>query len=739
MHHEIEVMTRRLELEKRRLARLDHELGAARGTCVTKGRSTRTDSKRRPSSASRFSALEDTKVLADGNRQFRSLSARPADVPTSGPTNRSALHKLEVNRKKLDLLNSQNSDLKLQIDQLRKTRMQLNGVFGRLKAGIKQRSSQLSDFVEESSTSRAVEDDVRRRVCVMEKQRDFERSQFSQEIQNVREQLQASDWEKQGVETQLSRATKNVQKKQELILTDEELSFSEAAMMRRIMKTAFLNCIQRRHIKQHQKSIAVFEQAFATIKQSTGISNIEEIVKIFVSLESKNYSLLTYVNHMNREIEALEGTRRKHQNETLEHQKHGEQHESLRHSLLQEMQKQLAMLQDSSEGHKRSCLEHQNIIEQLKDPLQQLAARIMTEVQELYIQAGPACYLPLPPRELRSETLPVWLDWLEQALGKFRDLIPGEDDDIFPSTAAGKAKQLAPKRFGGQATGQPLVKAQELPSVVNLLQDEMGASLSKKTIGALSTSQRAELLDEEVEEEDFGEKPFFLKDLKHRAEQSAARRKRRHFVKSGTVGSEVGSTLISKAFPRGQERRSSLAMPTADSNTKKTSTKLAKTNEGEGVENVSHSSSEAEHVVRKNTKESAQSACSELLQGGDSDDAGKHGTGASKLAGEGVEVSDEELAQVFLDRYKMSRAELQVVADRLGISLSHLCFLKQEFDLYDEDQSGYIDIDELRNLLKKLGEDPADDELNAAFKELDLDGSGEVEFFEFIEWFTATT
>merc|ERR1719277_1466797 len=144
----------------------------------------------------------------------------------------------------------------------------------------------------------------------MKKRRDFERKQFKQEVMRLREQLKLQEWERKEVEVQLKRADTNVQKKKELIIPEEENSFSEGDMMRRIMKTAFLNCIQRRHIKQHQRNIEVFEQAFATIKQSTGIEHIEEIVKIFVNLESRNYSLLTYVNHMNRDIEALECARR---------------------------------------------------------------------------------------------------------------------------------------------------------------------------------------------------------------------------------------------------------------------------------------------------------------------------------------------------------------------------------------------------------------------------------------------
>jgi len=90
------------------------------------------------------------------------------------------------------------------------------------------------------------------------------------------------------------------------MIADEEEAFSETDMYRRILKLSFLNTIQRRHIRQHQKNIEVFEQAFATIKSSTGISDIEEIVKIFIGLEQRNFSLLTYVNTLNREIEQFE-------------------------------------------------------------------------------------------------------------------------------------------------------------------------------------------------------------------------------------------------------------------------------------------------------------------------------------------------------------------------------------------------------------------------------------------------
>merc|ERR1719183_2636947 len=238
-------------------------------------------------------------------------------------------------------MNHDNAGLREEVDDTRRRRLQLNSIFDRLKVEIKQRSLQLADFVEETASSKALHGDAVQRVEVMKRHREVERRQFKAEVLRLREQLKLQDWERKEVEVQLKRADMGVQKKKELIIPEEEYSFSEGEMMRRIMKTAFLNCIQRRHIKQHQKSIEVFEQAFSTIKQSTGIEHIEEIVKIFVNLESRNFSLLTYVNVMNREVETLEGIRRERQQQDKAKHQADQRHEQVRHRALGDIQRQL--------------------------------------------------------------------------------------------------------------------------------------------------------------------------------------------------------------------------------------------------------------------------------------------------------------------------------------------------------------------------------------------------------------
>merc|ERR1719399_2543268 len=138
-----------------------------------------------------------------------------------------------------------------------------------------------------------------------------ERRVFKDETKKMQKELH-TEGEKQKEQDNLHRFSRMQQEskggknKRAYMVADEEEAFSEPQMHRRILKLSFLNTIQRRHIKQHRKNIEVFEQAFATIKSTTGISDIEEIVKIFIGLEQRNFSLLTYVNELNRDIEAIE-------------------------------------------------------------------------------------------------------------------------------------------------------------------------------------------------------------------------------------------------------------------------------------------------------------------------------------------------------------------------------------------------------------------------------------------------
>mmetsp|Transcript_42344 Transcript_42344/g.90164 ORF Transcript_42344/g.90164 Transcript_42344/m.90164 type:complete len:759 (-) Transcript_42344:106-2382(-) len=749
VHHDIEIMTKRLELEKRRLQKTEKELINARRTHQAKADLRRPASARadrrpslttaaRPKSAAGGASRATSAVLT-----ARREAALGAGVPTPFEAEtlpvKSLVTRLNAQLGKLDALRDQNLSLRKDVDAIRQKRLQLNGIFDRLGNEIRERTAQLTDFIEETAAGQVVHSDASRRCAVVKQQREAERFAFKKTVMKIRKDMRDYDFEKKEVEVQLKRGDHVTQKKRELIIPEEEMAFSEHSMMRRIMKTAFLNCIQRRHIRQHQKSIEVFEQAFSTIKQSTGISNIDEIVKIFVGLESRSYSLLTYVNQMNREIEALEGLRRGRRNNDIARRHQEEQHEVERQRALCDVQKQLqGTMLENHEG-REACAQNREVLQQIRPHLQEIASRIAEECRHLRGTGAPlpGDELPKLPEELRDDTIPEWLDWVDQALGRFRELIPGQErEQAFPATAASKVKQLSPKKV--QSLVYPVVRAQDLPCAISQFGDDGNQRTDAQK------RRQADLLDEESEEDDFGDRPLMLKEIRQRALQAASRHTTAaRGLKGRTSSAHAGDDGSSALGLTGRANAGSMSDGRTLRSRIGTEVSIHEEDwevlhDGEAPEATDdtaigedlEASTEGPPAERRDPQRLADQDVEAQLRAARS-------RRAELLSQQNDEMNDDDIEACFLKRYKMSKEELQVMADRMGLHLSNLCFLKQEFDQYDEDRSGYIDGNELKGLLKRLGEDLDDEGLEVAFKELDSDGSGEIEFFEFVEWFTA--
>jgi len=660
MQHEIEITTRKLELEKRRLAKLDEEVARARGE--------HDDATLPESHGSRKGAKDEEE---DKKKKKKVLGSGKTASALQGPI-KALQNRLDTQTKKLDQVTSDSKGLRDQVDQIRKERLQMNHVFKKLHEEIRETGSLIAGLSMEIDANKDVQSDAGQRITVMKKKLEQERASFKGEVLRLREEMKKQDREKKAFEVKLNSDNIGRHCRKDYLIADEEEDFSENNVMRRILKLAFLNCIQRRHIKQHQKNIEVFEQAFATIKSTTGISDIEEIVKIFVKLEERNFSLLTYVNQLNREIESLEKNSKDLRREQEDYIALEAKMKSRRQNALKQTEEQLdkakVAIGESDKGYKQ----HREIFDKVKSLIFEIAKRVEKESSG---RGG------LPPDDNRDEHIPEWLTYIEKQLSQWREFLPLSKHDKhfrpFPCTVGASVKQLPIKKHVGP---QQLLRTGDLPAANFALEE-------KRPVGGLRPISGD--ADDESDEEDFGDRPFTPAELKEKSLVALAKRKKHKRLLEGT-----GATV-------------------SDSGKDQVNTSAGKTDQH-------HDDLDKDLEKMKGPKEDGDGSSDE-----DDDDENA------------AEPTDEELNEIFLKRYKMSKEELQSMADKMGIQLNNLCYLKQEFDAYDEDRSGYIDVKELRELLNKLGEELSEEELEQAFKELDADGSGEIEFFEFVEWFTS--
>ena len=58
--------------------------------------------------------------------------------------------------------------------------------------------------------------------------------------------------------------------------------------------------------------------------------------------------------------------------------------------------------------------------------------------------------------------------------------------------------------------------------------------------------------------------------------------------------------------------------------------------------------------------------------------------------------------------------------------------MKMAFTMFDKDKNGYIERDELKQMMSKLGEKLTDGEIDEMMKEADTDNDGRVNYNEFL-------
>ncbi len=75
--------------------------------------------------------------------------------------------------------------------------------------------------------------------------------------------------------------------------------------------------------------------------------------------------------------------------------------------------------------------------------------------------------------------------------------------------------------------------------------------------------------------------------------------------------------------------------------------------------------------------------------------------------------------------------------EKNGLTEEEVMEIKEAFDLFDNDKSGTIDTNELKQALKNLGIDAKNQTLTNMMADLDKDNSGTIDFDEFIDMMTA--
>mmetsp|Transcript_39978 Transcript_39978/g.104859 ORF Transcript_39978/g.104859 Transcript_39978/m.104859 type:complete len:623 (+) Transcript_39978:64-1932(+) len=445
MTREIEATTRKLEPERRRLNTIMEALKRARQELEDKrlGISRRDLAKEKEEKEveqDRFAALAKPRGV-EGDPQAR----------TSAKQLKLLALKLEKSITRLNHATDEGKTYKDEIDKLRKERATLDTVYKKLTKEIAQVTENMKKLQQDMWTESEGLESARIGVEAFKKQQKSHRKEFEQNVEKWTEEKKVEAQTKRECDRLVSQMHTPAGQKHYMV-ADEEFDFSPNLMFRRILKLAFLNCIQRRHIKQHQKNIEVFQQAFDTILSSTGIGDIEEIVKTFVKLEEQNYSLLTYVNQLNRDIEAIELRNKELENQMKRQKDIEEDASSRKKAALQGLEQQIEKTKSAAEEKMIQVHQNMEVLNESAPYIKQCADYI---IQTL---ALPKAECDLPDVE---DDLLAYLTFVERIVKQYRDFLP-------PGAPVIQMRPPPHKKAGQQA----MVNARELPAAENIAESD---------------------------------------------------------------------------------------------------------------------------------------------------------------------------------------------------------------------------------------------------------------------------
>ena len=138
----------------------------------------------------------------------------------------------------------------------------------------------------------------------------------------------------------------------------------------------------RQDVLASLERIQNFEEAFNKIKNATGVTDIDELVRTFIKNEDHNFSLFNYVNEQNNEVEKIEeqiqALREEERKYAAESGEDVQQHKQI----LKELENKLIASESMVEKYEVRAQDLQRAIESLKRGIQSIYEKLNIESED---------------------------------------------------------------------------------------------------------------------------------------------------------------------------------------------------------------------------------------------------------------------------------------------------------------------------------------------------------------------
>mmetsp|Transcript_32208 Transcript_32208/g.32834 ORF Transcript_32208/g.32834 Transcript_32208/m.32834 type:complete len:537 (+) Transcript_32208:85-1695(+) len=321
---------------------------------------------------------------------------------------------------------SQNKVLRKKIDDYRRERVVFDGIYKKLERELHEKKKEMAAIIEDSKNAYQARDKRQSDMNAFQKLAEKERAEFEAEFKELSDSIR----QQQSMLEQLRlKQFDNTQEEQITALSIHDENESES-----VNQLGSWVSNKDKATPLSQERIHSYEDALAKIQESTGLTDVNDIVTRFLEAEEQNFSLFNYVNDINSEIERLEHSIADMRNQIEKYRGQGMSTDTQRKKALRDLEEKLSRTEEKAKKYDSRYNRAVNTIKQLKNGIHSIFTRIgagTSSVEEM-----------LGNQEVTESNMMQYLGIIEQRTSEILQIYAATQSGQVNEPSSGSVQQL---------------------------------------------------------------------------------------------------------------------------------------------------------------------------------------------------------------------------------------------------------------------------------------------------------
>jgi coiled-coil domain-containing protein 63/114 len=260
-----------------------------------------------------------------------------------------------------------NKVLRQKIDEYRRERIVFDGIYKKLERDLHERKKEMSAIIDDSKNAYQARDKSQSEMQALQQHAEKERLEFESEFKELGDLIK----QQQVLLEQLRlKQFERTQEDAEVAAADNSEGPNELSNARGSgNKDKTLTPLS-------QEKIYSYEEMLIKIQESTGVTDVSEIMNKFLEAEEQNFSLFNYVNDINSEIERLEHSISNMRNQIEKYRGQGMSSDTQRKKTVRDLEDKLSKTDKKANEYEARYQVAVRTITQLKNGIQSIFTRI---------------------------------------------------------------------------------------------------------------------------------------------------------------------------------------------------------------------------------------------------------------------------------------------------------------------------------------------------------------------------